>query len=573
MRTVSPVGAEMVAGAEVKLGGSPVKPALAALLLEVRVQHTLMLPSSFTIAFRDPALENVDDAAIRIGAKVEILLAAPEARGLTSVLSGEVVAIESEYGRYGATLIVRGYDASHKLHLVRRSQTFQQMTVADIARKVISANGLRAGTIEAAGGTLEFVQQSAETDWQLLWRLARTVGLEVVPESGQIHLRKPAATGPATALEWGDKLISFRPRLTGMQQAGSMMVMGWDPKSGRVLNGTGTPRRTSSPAGAAPATGPKSEMFGTPSTSAEAKAVADAAAARLGEAGVEAEGVCIGSPALRAGSVITVKGVGTRFGGDYRLSEVTHVFRDTGFETQFSISGSAARGLLDLMAPEAAPRFGASLAIGIVTNNNDPDKQGRVRVNFPGLGATVESAWARVAVPQAHGPQGLLMLPQPDDEVVVGFEGGDPRRPYVLGSVWNGAKPPGPLSMPDGSHSLVSPKAMTLTATEGALMITDKKGDLTVKAEAGKVTQSASGEFSVEGQAVKVKAMQALTQEGMQVQIKATSSLQAEGATVTVKGNGSVIVESNGSLTLKGTSVTLQGTAMVRVSAPQIQLG
>ncbi|MDX6555019.1 MAG: hypothetical protein QOD86_1214 [Miltoncostaeaceae bacterium] len=570
---MSPIGAEMVAGAEVKLAGAPLKPALAALVLEVRVQHTLMLPSSFTLAFRDPALENVDDTAFAIGSKVEILLAAPDARGLTSVLSGEVVAIESEYGRLGATLIVRGYDASHKLHLVRRSQTFQQMTVADIARKVIQSNGLRAGTIEAAGGTLEFVQQSAETDWQLIWRLARAVGLEVVPESGTIHLRRPAATGPATTLEWGHELISFRPRLTGMQQAGSTMVMGWDPKSGKALSGTGTPQRTSTPKGAAAAKGPRSEMPGTPSTSAEAKALADAAAARLGEAGVEAEGTCVGNPALRAGSVIAVTGVGTRFGGDYRLTGVTHVFRDTGFETQFSISGSASRGLLDLMAPEAPPRFGASLAIGIVTNNTDPETRGRVRVSFPGLGATIESAWARVAVPQAHAEQGLMMLPQPDDEVVVGFEGGDPRRPYVLGSVWNGAKKPGPLSMPDGSHSLVSPKAMTLTATDGPMIITDKKGDLTVKAEAGKVAQSASGEFSIEGQAVKVKAQQALTAEAMQAQIKATSTLQAEGATVTVKGSGSVIVESGGSLTLKGASITVQGTAMVRVSAPQIQLG
>jgi uncharacterized protein involved in type VI secretion and phage assembly len=572
---MSPVGAQMVAGAQVKVNGAPIADASWALVLEIRVQHTLMLPSSFSIAFRDPGAENVDSATLAIGAKVEVSLAGPDDRGLTSVVSGEIVALEPEFTQRGATLVVRGYDATHKMHRVRRSQTFQQMTVADIARKVIAANGLRAGTIEAAGGSLEFVQQSAETDWQLLWRLAHRFGLEVVTDGDQVSLRKPAANpGRAVELTWGESLLAFRPRLTGMQQVTSAVVHGFDTKAGAAITGNGTPKRTSKPtSGARTWQGKTSEMPGTASTAAEATAVATAAAARLGEAHVEAEGTCFGAPLLRAGSLITVKGVGTTFGGDYRLTGVTHVFRPSGYETHFSISGSATRGLIDLVAPEPVPQFGASLAIGIVSNNNDPEKRGRVRVRFPGLGDAIESAWARVAVPQAHAEQGLMMLPLVDDEVVVGFEGGDPRRPYVLGSVWNGRKPAGALSMPDGSHSLVSPKAMTITAVDGALAVTAKKGDMAVKAESGKVTQSASGEFAIDGQTVKAKAAQALSAEGAQIQLKASSMLQAEGATVTVKGTGSVIVEAAGSLTLKGANVTVQGTAMVRVSAPQIQLG
>jgi uncharacterized protein involved in type VI secretion and phage assembly len=564
----------MVAGAEIRLDGAPIIASLAAHLLEVRVQHTLMLPSSFAIAFRDPELENVDRSGLAIGAAVEILLAAKDERALTSVLTGEIVAIESEYGRLGATMIARGYDRSHRMHTARHSQTFQRMSVADIARKVIGTHGLSAGTIEAAGGSLEFVQQSAETDWQLLWRLARAVGLEVVADSGRIHLRKPVAKGAPTALEWGRGLVTFRPRLTAMQQAGSTTALGWDPLTAGPVEQQGMPARTSSPGAAPKNRGASSAMPTTAETAAEARAIAAAAAARLCEAGVEAEGTCEGNPALRPGSVVEITGVGTRFGGRYRLSEVTHVFRgESGYETHFSISGSASRSLLDLVAPEPAPQFGASLAVGVVTNNDDPEKLGRVRVKFPALGQDIESAWARVANPQANGERGLMMLPLVNDEVVVGFEGGDPRRPYVLGSVWNGKARPGPLSVTDGSHSLVSPKAMTLTATEGAMTITDKKGDITLEAVQGKVAQSASAEFSVEGQAVKVKAQQGLTGEATQIQLKANGALQAEGTTVTVKGTGSVVVEAAGSLTLKGATITIQGSTAVRVSAPTIQLG
>ena len=62
---------------------------------------------------------------------------------------------------------------------------------------------------------------------------------------------------------------------------------------------------------------------------------------------------------------------------------------------------------------------------------------GRVRVKFPALGDTVESAWARVASPGAGKDRGMMFLPDVGDEVVVAFEHGDTRRPVVLGALYN----------------------------------------------------------------------------------------------------------------------------------------
>ena len=70
-------------------------------------------------------------------------------------------------------------------------------------------------------------------------------------------------------------------------------------------------------------------------------------------------------------------------------------------------------------------------------NSSDPAGLGRVRVKYPALGDDTEGWWARIAAIAAGDERGVLMMPQPGDEVLVGFEHGDPRRPYVLGVVWN----------------------------------------------------------------------------------------------------------------------------------------
>lgn len=85
------------------------------------------------------------------------------------------------------------------------------------------------------------------------------------------------------------------------------------------------------------------------------------------------------------------------------------------------------------------------LAVGIVTNINDPEKMGRVKVKFPWLDDTVESNWARVTGWYAGASRGTMFIPEVDDEVMLAFDNGDPNHPYVIGAVWNGKhKVPGP---------------------------------------------------------------------------------------------------------------------------------
>ncbi len=91
----------------------------------------------------------------------------------------------------------------------------------------------------------------------------------------------------------------------------------------------------------------------------------------------------------------------------------------------------------------------------LVTDIVDPDGQGRVKVSLPwspdGAGSAY-AAWARLAT-LAGGPnRGSWFVPEHGDEVLVAFEAGDPRRPYVLGGLWNGSDAP-PQSMDSAGNN------------------------------------------------------------------------------------------------------------------------
>lgn len=78
------------------------------------------------------------------------------------------------------------------------------------------------------------------------------------------------------------------------------------------------------------------------------------------------------------------------------------------------------------------------LVTGIVRNVDDPQAMGRVQVDIPTLPGRTRTAWAPVAAPMAGNGRGLCFPPELDDEVVLGFIGGDPEQPIIVGYTWNG---------------------------------------------------------------------------------------------------------------------------------------
>jgi len=93
------------------------------------------------------------------------------------------------------------------------------------------------------------------------------------------------------------------------------------------------------------------------------------------------------------------------------------------------------------------------VTVAIVADTNDPLSQGRVKIRLPSQPQN-PSEWARVVAPggRRFGPIPFNI----DDEVLVAFEAGDVRRPFVIGKLWDGEARPGPgapsvVRLPTGS--------------------------------------------------------------------------------------------------------------------------
>ena len=79
---------------------------------------------------------------------------------------------------------------------------------------------------------------------------------------------------------------------------------------------------------------------------------------------------------------------------------------------------------------------------GIVTNNKDPEKRGRVKVKFPWLRRNSKPAWARQLKPNGNSQDGPFFMPEIGDEVIISFIHGDIRHPVILGGLYNGQDRP-----------------------------------------------------------------------------------------------------------------------------------
>jgi uncharacterized protein involved in type VI secretion and phage assembly len=201
-----------------------------------------------------------------------------------------------------------------------------------------------------------------------------------------------------------------------------------------------------------------------------------------------------------------------------------------------------------------------------VTNNNDPEKLGRVKVKYPSLDDT-ESEWAPVASLAAGKERGVMMVPQQDEAVLVGFLHGDPDAPHVIGSLYNGKDTPGQdlFHAKDGSFVVRSDKELLLKSQEAMTLHAEKDLVLEVsgseRAKVGKdVEHRISGKLATEADgAVSHKSSQSYTIEA--------------GSSVTIKGNASITIESQGSLSLKGATVDITGNAAVNIKGGIINLG
>ena len=190
------------------------------------------------------------------------------------------------------------------------------------------------------------------------------------------------------------------------------------------------------------------------------------------------------------------------------------------------------------------------VAPAIVRVNQDDSGMGRVKVSYPWHSEPKNSYWARIAMPMAGKDRGAYFLPEVGDEVLVAFERGDVRFPYIIGALWNGVDK-APATNADGNNDvrmIKTRKGHKLTFDDGQkglvrLELNDGK-KLEIDDEGMKLDDGAGNSLVIESRrgAVTIKAATSLSIQAPKIEIKASGMLSVDGgATLTLKG-GTVMI-------------------------------
>jgi phage protein D len=466
-----------------------------ALLIRVVVDLHVDLPGTFELVFRDPELDVLGKAGITLATKILIKGPAREGGGEKPLLDGEVTAIEGSYGDRVPLTIVRGSTMDHRMQRISRSRTFIKAKDSDVARQLAGDSGLTVGAIDATSQTHPQLSQENQTDWAFLRERAEEIGYEVGVAEGKFHFRKAstASSGTPIELHMGQTLTEFRPRVSAAGLVSEVEVRAWDPVNAKAvavkhaISSTGVSLGIGDAASAvqkfgtpaAPAPAANAELGPEPSTKARVvfdramtvddsstQALSAAAAALADQASsgfAEAEGETLGDSRVIAGVTLKIADVPDQFAGKWTVTRARHVFDQDpyakdfggGYRTWFTAAGHQDRTLLALTGGggnNRGPTRIQGVVGAVVTDIDDPLGLARVKVALPWLSPSYVTNWAPVAQLSAGKKSGAMFLPEPGDEVLVAFEFGDLRKPYVLGAVVNKRTGSGGVIEPGGNQ-------------------------------------------------------------------------------------------------------------------------
>jgi Rhs element Vgr protein len=277
-----------------------------------------------------------------------------------------------------------------------------------------------------------------------------------------------------------------------------------------------------------------------------------------------------GNEAVTPGSLIELKGLGDRFNGLAFISGVRHGLGQGDWETtaQVGLRPEWHHELFQVSAPPAAGFHPAinGLHTGIVTQlQDDPAGEERIRVRVPLINAADDGIWSRVATLDAGANRGSFFLPEINDEVIVGFINDDPHEPVILGMLHSSNKP-APLPASDDNHE----KGL-VTRSGMKVIFNDDKSSLTIETPAGKqvVIDDDSGKIVLTdetGNTVTMNSDGIVLESPGKISLKATGDVSIEGLNVNLKANAAAKVEGSTGAALKSGGNTEVKGSLVQIN-------
>ncbi|MBL3658995.1 type VI secretion system Vgr family protein [Fulvivirga sediminis] len=292
------------------------------------------------------------------------------------------------------------------------------------------------------------------------------------------------------------------------------------------------------------------------------------------------------NPGVYLGQVVAVKNTAAAQ-GSFRVTKVMHTATENGNYINYFEGVSAEIDIYPESNAMAYPRSESQVAT--VMDNADPDGLSRVKVQFAWQKPTGEmTPWLRMVTPHSGGEKGFHFIPEVGEEVIVGFEGGNAERPYVMGALYSGTKKPESWKTDANNIKAIRTRSghtIELNDTEGeeTISIYDNEGSIiTFNTQEKSLTINATENLDLTAKNINIKA-----EEQLNIQSSDALSFSSEGDTsliangklglqasddLTAKSDGNVAMEATGDYTAKGQKAIIEGSTNAELNGAQTKV-
>lgn len=480
-------------------------------------------------------------------------------------------------------MVVECRDNAYPATQGRKNRIFEKKKDDGIIKEVLSSYGKV--DVDATPYQHPTLVQYYCSDWDFALSRADANGLLVFTDGSKIKVKKPDVGGsPVHTVTYGVDLTAFDLELSSGEQFTQYEAVSWSPKTQKAVKVSASSPSLNKQGDLQPKNLASGDSLllqtDAPTDEKALKQWADGMALKAGLARYQGSVSFYGSAKVKPGCIIELKGLGKRFNGNLFVGSVTHSLSENEWITEAGagISPQSITDEPDVTSPSASgflPGLQGLHAAVVKKLDGDPLKEQRIQVELPWMDSKSRLLWARLSTMYATGGMGSFFLPEPGDEVLVGFMNQDPAHPVILGSLYGEKhKPPYEYEAKNNKKALVTREKMRIEFDEEKKIITvstpgkntvelsddgkhikltdpnkneitmDKDGitlssakDITLKAKGNikldatmKLSGTAKQDVSLEGLNVKVQAKVGATVKG-----NATAELSASGQT-TVKG-------------------------------------
>ena len=480
-------------------------------------------------------------------------------------------------------MVVECRDNAYPATQGRKNRIFEKKKDSDIIKEVLKDYG--SVEVDATPYQHPTLVQYYCSDWDFALSRADANGLFVCTDGSKIKVKKPEVGGsPVHTVTFGTDIVSFDLELSSDDQFTQYEAVSWSPKTQQAVKVSASSPSLNKQGDLQPKSIASGDSLllqtDAPTDEKALKQWADGMALRAGLARYQGSVSFYGSAKVKPGCLIELKGLGKRFNGNLFVGSVTHTLENNEWLTEAGagISPLCITDEPDVVSPSASgflPGLQGLHAAVVKKLDGDPLSEQRIQVELPWMDGQSKLLWARLSTLYATGGMGSFFLPEPGDEVIIGFMNQDPVHPVVLGSLYGEKhKPPYEYEAKNNTKAIVTREKMRIEFDEEKKIITvstpgkntvelsdngkhikltdpnkneitmDKNGitlssakDITLKAKGGitmdatmKISGTAKQDISLEGLNVKVQAKIGATVKG-----NATAELSASGQT-TVKG-------------------------------------